>query len=233
MNSRRNFLVQSSLATTAMFLLKPLKTFAGESSFFSLTGIRNNKLFFLHTTNLDSFNDAHVIKYVEEIKIKHVNTILLKAAHHNETASLTYDAFLAEDSTVSFTKDQYQIINKGNIRTGVVTIDTGENNAIEKVNRLAAYLKKEKKCSVVICLSRLGYKNNNTPDDITLAKHSADLDIIIGGHPENFHQHPIIVLNSKNSEVIIHASSGQTTGYGKIEIDFDELGRKKNINFTA
>lgn len=233
MHSRRNFLIQSSLATGGLFLLKPLKTFAGESSVFSLTGIRNNKLVFLHTTHLDSFNDMPVIKQVKQLKDKHTNAILLKAAHHQENSSLTYDAFLMADEKSSLSNPPYQIIRKGNIRTGVITITTAEKNSVEKTNRLATFLKKEKKCAVVICLSQLGYQNNHSADDIKLAKQSTDLDIIIGGHPENFHQHPIIVLNSKNCEVVIHASAGQATGYGKIEIDFDDNGRKNKIDFTA
>jgi 5'-nucleotidase len=93
-------------------------------------------------------------------------------------------------------------------------------------------LKKEKNCAIVVCLSQLGYENKNTPDDITLAKESTDLDIIIGGHAENFHLHAIVALNHNNSEVIIHSASGNSFDCGKIEIDFDKQGRKNHISFA-
>jgi 5'-nucleotidase len=98
------------------------------------------------------------------------------------------------------------------------------------MNTLSAYLKKEKNCAVVVCLSQLGYKNKNMPDDIMLAERSTHLDIIIGGHADNFHSHPIIALNSKNGEVIIHSAAGDVTAFGKIEIDFDGQGRKKSVH---
>ena len=103
---------------------------------------------------------------------------------------------------------------------------------IEKVINLSAYLKKEKNCSVVVCLSQLGYRNKNTPDDITLAKKSTHIDIIIGGHANNFQVNPVIALNNSNCEVIIHAAAGDPTAVGKIEIDFDEKGQKKYVSFT-
>ena len=103
---------------------------------------------------------------------------------------------------------------------------------IQKVNKLYYWLKKEKKCAVVVCLSMLGYKNKNTPDDITLAEKSNHLDIIIGGHAENFKAQPYIVLNSNQEEVIIHAAAGNVNALGKIEIDFDWQGRKRNISFS-
>jgi 2',3'-cyclic-nucleotide 2'-phosphodiesterase (5'-nucleotidase family) len=86
---------------------------------------------------------------------------------------------------------------------------------------------------VVVCLSQLGYKNKRTPDDCKLAKGSTDLDMIIGGHKENFHQHPIVALNSNNAEVIIHSASGNSFALGKIEISFDELGKKNQVSFSG
>ena len=125
-----------------------------------------------------------------------------------------------------------KIIKKGNIKTGIISTKPGESDVISKVNSLSAYLKKEKGCSVVVCLSQLGYKNKNTPDDITLAKKSINLDIIIGGNTKNFHQQPVILLNNNNEEVIIHSATGDSAAFGKIDIDFNERGQKKHISFT-
>ena len=103
---------------------------------------------------------------------------------------------------------------------------------IQKVNRLSAYLKKEKNCAVVVCLSLLGYKNANAPDDVKLASRSTHLDVIIGGNTENFPKYPMIALNSNNEEVLIHSAAGNPAGLGEIAIGFDERDQKRHISFA-
>jgi len=234
MNNRRNFLIQGTLATSAMLALKPLQTIARVTSPFTGFGGSNNKLIFLHTTGLGPTSDHQVIRYIKEIKNNNKHAILLKAGQdiQDETGTLTYDASMNESNSLSAMTGDYKIINKGNQRTGIITATPGEKDIIQKVNTLSSWLKKEKKCAVVVCLSLLGYKNKNTPDDITLAEKSNHLDIIIGGHAENFKAQPYIVLNSNQEEVIIHAAAGNVNALGKIEIDFDWQGRKRNISFS-
>jgi hypothetical protein len=233
--SRRYFLIEGGLAATAMFALRPFTGFAGAASPF--TGLSNScgrKLCFLHTGNINPVNDHPAIQYVTNIRNSNAHAILLKAGQINqdETARLVYDASINGSNDRSEITGDYKIITKGNIKTGVISAKPGDSDVVQKINHLSAYLKKEKNCTVVVCLSQLGYKNKNTPDDITLAKQSTHLDIIIGGHADNFHKHPVISLNNNNAEVIIHAAAGDPTAIGNIEIDFDEKGRKSYISFT-
>ena len=145
---------------------------------------------------------------------------------------MIYDASINGSNDLSAITGEYKIITKGNTRTGIISARPEESNIIQKIRTLSTWLKKEKNCTMVVCLSQLGYKNKNTPDDITLAKASSHLDIIVGGHAENFHMHPVVALNSNNAEVIIHSASGNSFACGKIEIDFDELGRKNQVSFA-
>lgn len=233
MHSRRKFLIQGSLATTAMLALKPLSSIANAVSPF--TGISgNNKLVFLHTTNPVPAGDNNMTRYIKEIKNKRPNTILLKAGKDvkQETGQISYDVSVPGSNTLSAITGDYKIINKGSLRTGIISVHPGESDIIQKVNSLSAFLKKEKNCAVVVCLSGLGYKNKNAPDDITLAKRSTHLDMIIGGHPANFHAHPVIVLNNDQTEVIIHSAPGDPLACGFIEIGFDGQSRKNSISFT-
>ena len=234
MKSRRYFLAQGTLATTAMFALKPLTSIGSTIS--QLAGFNGSygKLAFLHTANMNSSSDNKVIKYIQDIKNKNTNTILLNAGEgtQNETGSLIYDASINGSNDLSAIAGEYKIITKGNTRAGIISARQGESNIIQKIKTLSTWLKKEKNCTMVVCLSQLGYKNKNTPDDITLAKESTHLDIIVGGHAENFHIHPVVALNSNNSEVIIHSASGNSFDCGKIEIDFDEQGRKNHISIA-
>jgi len=234
MNSRRKFLIQGSLATTAVLALKPFTTFAKTASSFSFLNGSNNKLVFLHTANIHPGNDNQMIQYINEIKNKNSNAILLKAGQEvqDESGKLVYDVSISGSNERSAIAGDYTIIKKGNLRTGVICAMPGERDIVQKINTLSAYLKKEKNCAIVICLSQLGYKNSNTPDDITVATQSAYLDIIIGGHPDNFPANPYIALNSNSEEVIIHSAADTADGFGKIEIDFTEKGQKKNVSFT-
>jgi len=233
MKNRRHFLIQSTLATTAMFALKPLTSLGNVIS--KVTGFNSNysKLTFLHTAGTVS-NEHKAITYIRNIKNSNKNTILLNAgeAMQDEHGSFTYDASMNAMDDLIAKNGEYKIITKGNTRIGIVTARQGEKNVISKIKTLSTYLKQEKNCTVVICLSQLGYKNKKTPDDLKLAKGTTDLDIIIGGHAKNFHRHPLVALNSNNAEVIIHYAAGNSFACGKIEIDFDEMGRKNQVSFA-
>lgn len=233
MKSRRYFLIQGGLAATAMLALKPFSAFARAASSFNGFSGNCGKLVFLHTANLNHYSDYRAIQYIKDIQQNNTNAILLKAAQtkQHETGRLTYDTCLNGNNDLSATTGDYKIITKGNIKTGLISAKPEDADVIQKINTLSAYLKKEKNCSVVVCLSQLGYRNKKAPDDITLANQSTHLDIIIGGHADNFHSHPIIAVNSNNGEVIIHSAAGDPAAFGKIEIDFDEKGRKKHISF--
>ena len=222
------------MATTAVLALKPFTSIARIASPFTGPGGSNSQLVFLHTANMNPSRDYEVIKFIKEIKNNNANAILLKAGQdeQEETGRLTYDVSIHGSDGLSAITGDYKIINKGNLRTGIISAKPGETDIIEKVKSLSAYLRNEKKCSIVVCLSSLGYKNKNTHDDLTLAKKSTHLDIIIGGHAKNFQTNPQIVLNSKQEEVIIHSASGDPFGYGKIGIDFNGQGQKKFISFT-
>lgn len=227
MNSRRKFLIQGSLATTAMLALKPFNSIAGAGSPLTWFSNSSGKLVFLHTANFHVHSDNKVMQHMASIKNNNSNAILLYAGNdvqQDESPRLNYD--------VCATNEEYQIIRKGNIRTGIISIKPGESDIVQKINNLSAYLKKEKNCAVVVCLSQLGYQNSNSPDDKTLAKESTHLDIIIGGHTENFHKHPVIALNKNNGEVIIHSASGDPAGFGSIEFEFDRQGKKKSLSLN-
>src|SRR5688572_926413 len=230
MNNRRNFLVKGTLATTALVALRPLTSIGNTLS--QISGFKRSygKLAFLHTTNLNNRSED-VIRYIQKIKNNNTNAILLNAGQEN-ASSLVYDAAINGSKDLSAIPGEYKIITKGNTRTGIISARPGESNVIQKIKTLSTFLKNEKNCTIVVCLSQLGYKNKNTPDDITLAKESTHLDIIVGGHAQNFHMHPVVALNSNQAEVIIHSASGNSFDCGKIEIDFDEQGRKNHISFA-
>jgi hypothetical protein len=233
MTSRRNFLIKGSLATTAIVALKPLNAIAGVSSPLTTLTSSSGKLVYLHTAVNTPAMNQHTIQCISEIRKKHSGTILLNAGKDTEVESgrISFDASIKGSVHHSAINGDYKIIAKGNIKTGIISAKPGDDNIVETVNTLSAYLKNVKNCSVVVCLSQLGYKNKSSLDDATLAKKSTHLDFIISGHEENFHTSPVVALNNSNAEVIIHAAAGSAKSLGKIEVEFDEAGLKKSIKF--
>ncbi len=224
-------MIQGSMATTAILALKPLKTLSA----FTDLGLGSGKLIFLHTANPDSQMDQKLTTHLAGIESTNANTIVLQAGQTNKQqkqGKQIYDYCMSEFHETTAVTNSYKIIRKGNIHIGLISARPDEEDVIQKVNTLSSYLKNEKDCAIVVCLSQLGYKNKNTPDDITLAKQSNHLDFIIGGNDQNVYPHPVILLNQNNEEVIIHAAANDSATFGKIDLDINEQGQKKYISFS-
>ena len=89
---------------------------------------------------------------------------------------------------------------------------------------MSRILKEEEHCDLVICLSHLGYnyKNNpNKPSDLTLAKVTKDIDLIIGGHTHTFLPKPTIEKNSVGKNVLVNQVGCYGLYLGKIDFYFD------------
>lgn len=232
MNSRRKFLLQGGMATTALLAAKPFKAIAGAGSPITGFGNNDNSVIFLHTADLNNSNHQKLISHIADLKRSSGNVVLLNAGNNvaGSAAALNFDASVNHSNAVSATANNYRIIYKGKIKIGVISITTGES--FSNINTQASFLKKEKNCHLVVCLSQLGYKNKNAIDDLNLAALSANLDIIIGGDTKNSSKNPVVVLDQNNAEVIIDHAADATLALGKIEIAFDDKGQKKNIAFN-
>ncbi len=114
--------------------------------------------------------------------------------------------------------------------------------SIETANRLAEYLKKDKKCDLVVVVSHIGYSSDvNEPTDVDLARSSKDIDLIIGGHSHTLidpsdsgSRYPSVILNAEQKPVVV-AQTGKYGRYiGKTEIDLANLGKEAHpvINYS-
>lgn len=139
----------------------------------------------------------------------------------------------------------YHIIQKGKIKVGLLGVGielqglvTDKNcegilysDPIEKANDISYYLKKNRKCDFVVCLSHLGfeYKNQKVSDRI-LAKESEFIDCIIGGHTHTFMEEAHRIKNRKNQEVIINQVGWAGIHLGRLNIFFNH---NKHYNYTS
>jgi len=223
MNSRRKFLFQGSLAATALMVAKPYNALANYSSPLLQGGFNYNNITFLHTAG----ESLAVATQVKKIAGK-TASIILHHSNKNEQA-INCDASLG---SISENEDGgYKIINKENICVGIITATAGEQGAINRVNNLSAFLKKEKNCSLVVCVSALGYKNKTGIDDLTLASESENLDIIIGKYTSTSPNRPMIARSKKKAEVIIQHTEENADALGKIKIGLDNYGNKYHVSF--
>jgi len=229
MNSRRKFLLQGSLATTALLAAKPFKTLA--QSGISIPGFNTgNAISVLHSSNsqLPANSLTNAARKIKSEK----SLLVLHSGKKNENSQMKCDASIAHNNAVSAATDNYRILHKGNLKIGVISTEEAAGNISDHVNNLSAYLKNDKKCGMVVCLSQLGYNQKNQGDDVALAKSSKYVDMIIGGKTKGSLSLPHIMLNNEKKEVIISHVSPDSDLLAQINIVFDDNGNKRHISFN-
>lgn len=132
----------------------------------------------------------------------------------------------------------YTIIQRNGLKVGVfglaprteglVQADKCEGvvylNPIDAAQEVANKLKASEGCDVVICLSHLGYLNEDAPCDVELVQKTNNIDVILGGHSHTFMKEPAIYLNKDGKDVpILHTGkSGIYVGAMKIILAKEE-----------
>lgn len=114
------------------------------------------------------------------------------------------------------------MISEGNY-DGVEYID-----AIEAANAAAWWLKNIEKCDMIVALTHIGYDPAMPPGDLSLAKASADIDIIIGGHSHDLidpatDKYQWRVANRNGREILVTQVGKSGKNVGRIAIDLDSL----------
>ncbi|MBK7559946.1 MAG: metallophosphatase [Chitinophagaceae bacterium] len=138
----------------------------------------------------------------------------------------------------------YKIFKKGKLTIGVfgVSIEgrglipdtlfgaTKYLDPIQKANETADVLKRKEGCDMVICLSHLGnqYKEDRAKvSDEILAKETAAIDLIIGGHTHTFLDSPINYKNKKGDDVIVNQVGFAGIILGRLDFEFSKFSGKK------
>lgn len=149
------------------------------------------------------------------------------------------------NTPMEFKYEPYKIFKKGKLKIGVTGVgiemkglvpdnlygNTQYLDPIENVNKVAATLKKDKACDMVICLSHLGYKYKEDEyklSDLSLAKETENIDLIIGGHTHTFLDAPVLAKNKNGSDVVINQVGWAGIILGRLDFEFSKQ-KKRNL----
>ncbi|QOW11798.1 bifunctional metallophosphatase/5'-nucleotidase [Kaistella flava (ex Peng et al. 2021)] len=143
----------------------------------------------------------------------------------------------------------YKIFNKNGIKVGIFGVgiqleglvgkkeygETVYQNPIEISQHYADFLRKEKKCDLVICLSHIGYDYKDDPkklSDKILAAKTDGIDLILGGHTHTFLPEPQSFMNRSGKNVLVNQVGWAGLLLGKINFYFDKNKNVKNISWN-
>lgn len=141
----------------------------------------------------------------------------------------------------------YKIFKKEGLKIGVFGIgiqleglvnksmykETKYLDPIEITQDMTRILKQDEKCDLIICLSHLGYNYKSKKiNDLSLARATKNIDLIIGGHTHTFLPKPTIVKNSDNKNVLINQVGCYGINLGRIDFFFDN-NKTKTANGTS
>ena len=123
----------------------------------------------------------------------------------------------------------YTIVRKAGKKIGIIGLLTDVSSVVDSeiakllqyqdpakvVNKYAEYLREEKGCDMVICLSHLGYT-----EDKELAASTVNVDLIVGGHSHTLLHKKQIVKNPEGDDVVVVQNWKWGLNLGHLSVDF-------------
>lgn len=151
------------------------------------------------------------------------------------------------DTILSGKFPKWQIFRKSGIKIGVYGLgvelqglvsqahfgNTVYNDPVKVALKMESFLKKDKKCELVICLSHLGLRyRENKVSDIVLAGETLFTDLIIGGHTHSFLEEPLTLKNKNGQPVIVNQAWWGGLMVGQIDFVFERVRKTKEKVFA-
>lgn len=131
----------------------------------------------------------------------------------------------------------YVIEQRGNLKIGVMSLGVNPEGLIIQTNykglkyndplkvakKMSYYLKKVKKCDVVICLSHLGSDSTSLEiNDFNIAHQTKYIDVIIGGHSHTMLENTK-TNNSIGKKVIVAQVGKSGLFLGRIDLEVENI----------
>ncbi len=145
--------------------------------------------------------------------------------------------------------EKYKIFKKDGIKVGLFGVgieldglvgkkqyqETKYLNPVEIAQHYADFLRKEKGCDLVICLSHIGYDYRDDADKISdkkLAAQTDNVDLILGGHTHTFLPEPQSFTNKSGKNVLVNQVGWAGLLLGRIDFYFDKNKSLQNISWN-
>ncbi len=111
--------------------------------------------------------------------------------------------------------------------------NTVYNDPVKVATEMEIFLKNEKNCDLVICLSHLGLRyKDDFVSDMIIAEETSMTDLIIGGHSHTWLEEPIIQKNKAGKQVIVNQAWWGGLVMGKIDFVFERSKKKQKAVFS-
>ncbi len=145
--------------------------------------------------------------------------------------------------------EKYKIFKKDGIKVGLFGVgieldglvgkkqyqETKYLNPVEIAQHYADFLRKEKGCDLVICLSHIGFDYREDADKISdkkLAAQTDNIDLILGGHTHTFLPEPQSFTNKSGKNVLVNQVGWAGLLLGRIDFYFDKNKSLQNISWN-
>ncbi|MCI5912180.1 MAG: metallophosphoesterase, partial [Prevotella sp.] len=92
---------------------------------------------------------------------------------------------------------------------------------VETARRMAALLKTKKRCDVIICVSHLGWEDEELTDQM-LVPATRDIDIVLGGHSHTYMKTLRYVKNVDGKDVPVDQNGKHGIWIGRIVLDLEK-----------
>ena len=126
----------------------------------------------------------------------------------------------------------YVIIKRNGVKIGVFGLSLQLDGLVEKTTcqgvtfldpvkkgiEMATFLKKKKKCDVVICVSHLGW-DTDLDDDEEMIKGSRYIDLVLGGHSHSYFKDVKYVTDLDGMQVAVDQNGKHGVWIGKMVLD--------------
>lgn len=98
------------------------------------------------------------------------------------------------------------------------------NEPAEVANKVAAHLKNDEKCDVVICLSHLGWQSGvkNPASDEYLIPRTRNIDAVLGGHSHSLFEKTLFYKNLDGVEIPLQQMGKNGLFVGKLDLKFEK-----------
>lgn len=145
--------------------------------------------------------------------------------------------------------EPYKVFKKDGITVGIFGVgielnglvgkknygETIYHNPVETAQYYADFLRKDKKCDLVICLSHIGFDYEDEPNKLSdkhLAAKTSGIDLILGGHTHTFLKEPLTFQNKDGRNVIVNQVGWAGILLGRLDFYFDNNKAVKNISWN-